>query len=124
MCTKTKEETKGTKSRKTRLGKKSVNELIDIILRKDDVEKNYKEKVANQKTYIGDLECSNAGLKKENEKIEQDRRNLANNVAGLERRLNEVTNECNYLDSCILRFKLLTGILALTSVVLMLVLIL
>lgn len=42
-----KEETTATKGRRTKLSKKTVEELVNIILRKDDVEKSLREKLNN-----------------------------------------------------------------------------
>jgi len=42
-----KEETTATKGRRTKLSKKSVEELVNIILRKDDVERGLREKLNN-----------------------------------------------------------------------------
>jgi hypothetical protein len=48
------------KSRITKLSKKSNEELIDIILRKDKVERNYSKQIINLKATIND---SNARMK-------------------------------------------------------------
>ena len=44
------------KSRKTRLTKKSVEELINIILRKDATEKNLNSQIVNLKNEVNSLE--------------------------------------------------------------------
>ena len=125
MCTKkVKEESAPAKARKTRLSKKSVNELIDIILRKDDVDKNQKAKIENQKKYIDSLETLNSTLRKEKQLITEDKISVVNANVGLERHLNQVVEECNELSLKVTKFKLLTGIVALTIFTLMLVLIL
>jgi len=49
------EKTPQVKSRKTKLGKKSVEELIDIILRKDKIEKNLNSQVASLKGEVNSL---------------------------------------------------------------------
>lgn len=49
------EKTPQVKSRKTKLGKKSVEELIDIILRKDKTEKNLNALVASLKGEVNTL---------------------------------------------------------------------
>lgn len=43
------------KTRKTKLSKKSSEELINIILRKDDVERKLNKQIVNLKTEVNDL---------------------------------------------------------------------
>lgn len=43
------------KTRKTKLGKKSSEDLINIILRKDDVERKLNKQIVNLKTEVNDL---------------------------------------------------------------------
>jgi len=52
----TKEMTSAEKCRKTKLSKKSVEELIDIIVRKDDVERRKDKLISCLKTNIAGLE--------------------------------------------------------------------
>lgn len=43
------------KTRKTKLSKKSSEDLINIILRKDDVERKFNKQIINLKTEVNDL---------------------------------------------------------------------
>ena len=54
-----------TKARMTRLSKKTSEELINIILRKDGVEKKYAEKIKSQATELSRLYASVENHKKE-----------------------------------------------------------
>lgn len=52
---KTVNETTQLKTRKTKLSKKSSEDLINIILRKDDVERKLNKQIVNLKTEVNDL---------------------------------------------------------------------
>ena len=53
------------KSRVTKLSKKSSDELIQIIIRKDDVEKRLTENVTNLKKEVNNLQTCITNLKKD-----------------------------------------------------------
>lgn len=53
------------KSRITKLSKKSNEELIDIILRKDKVERNYSKQIINLKATINNLNANAKALTKD-----------------------------------------------------------
>lgn len=55
------------KSRKTKLTKKSVEELINIILRKDATEKNLNSQIVNLKNEVNSLESRINNMTKDNE---------------------------------------------------------
>ena len=55
------------KSRKTKLTKKSVEELINIILRKDATEKNLNSQIVNLKNEVNSLESRISNMTKDNE---------------------------------------------------------
>jgi hypothetical protein len=65
MANKTAELDAQTKGRITRLSKKTSEELINIILRKDGVEKKYAEKVKSQATELSRLYASIENYKEE-----------------------------------------------------------
>lgn len=56
MANKTNEIDAQTKSRMTKLSKKTSEELIQIILRKDGTERKYAEKIKNQATELSRLQ--------------------------------------------------------------------
>lgn len=71
------------KTRKTKLSKKSVDELVNIILRKDDIErKNHK--------LIKCLKINIEGLKKKNKSLEEDNKCLEASNVNLDNAFNEV----------------------------------
>lgn len=65
------EKTAATKSRETKLSKKSVEELIAIILRKDETERNLSNQIKNLKSEINTLAGINKTLEKDKEDAEQ-----------------------------------------------------
>lgn len=72
MSTKTNELDAQTKGRITRLSKKLPEELINIILRKDNTERKYAEKIKAQATELSRLYASVENHKKEYKALEED----------------------------------------------------
>lgn len=66
------------KSRKTKLSKKSVDELVNIILRKDDIERKNNKLIKCLKINIEGLEKKNKGLEEDNKCLEAANVNLNN----------------------------------------------
>lgn len=66
------------KTRKTKLSKKSVDELVNIILRKDDIERKNNKLIKYLKINIEDLEKKNKGLEEDNKCLEVTNVNLDN----------------------------------------------
>ena len=58
------------KSRKTKLSKKSVDELVNIILRKDDIERKNNKLIKCLKINIDGLEKKTKGLEEDYQKLE------------------------------------------------------
>ena len=58
------------KTRKTKLSKKSVDELVNIILRKDDIERKNNKLIKCLKINIDGLEKKTKGLKEDYQKLE------------------------------------------------------
>lgn len=58
------------KTRKTKLSKKSVDELVNIILRKDDIERKNNKLIKCLKINIDGLEKKNKGLEEDYQKLE------------------------------------------------------
>ena len=66
------------KTRKTKLSKKSVDELVNIILRKDDIERKNNKLIKCLKINIEGLEKKNKGLEEDNKCLEASNVNLHN----------------------------------------------
>ena len=66
------------KTRKTKLSKKSVDELVNIILRKDDIERKNNKLIKYLKISIDGLEKKIKGLEEDNKYLEDSNVNLNN----------------------------------------------
>lgn len=66
------------KTRKTKLSKKSVDELVNIILRKDDIERKNNKLIKCLKINIDVLEKKTKGLEEDNKCLEASNVNLDN----------------------------------------------
>lgn len=66
------------KTRKTKLSKKSIDELVNIILRKDDIERKNNKLIKCLKINIEGLEKKNKGLEEDNKCLEVTNVNLDN----------------------------------------------
>ena len=90
-----KEQSAALKSRQTKLLKKSKEELIEIVLRKDKIEKNQVNQISNLKGEINSLQSRIKGLIADNEgdnnTIYELREKLAN-ANDLNKALNENIN--------------------------------
>ena len=90
-----KEQNSALKSRQTKLLKKSKEELIEVILRKDKIEKNQVKQISNLKGEINSLQSRIKGLIADNEgdsnTIYELREKLAN-IEDLNKALNENIN--------------------------------
>ena len=90
-----KEQNSALKSRQTKLLKKSKEELINVILRKDKIEKNQVNQISNLKGEINSLQSRIKGLIADNEgdsnTIYELREKLAN-AEDLNKALNENIN--------------------------------
>lgn len=95
---KEKELSAAEKSRKTKLSKKSLEELVDIIIRKDDVERKTSKLIKCLKANID-------GLEKKNKTILEDYQKLKDINVSLDKSfntLNEVYKETTKkLDECV-----------------------
>ena len=86
----TKELSTSEKSRKTKLSKKSVEELVNIILRKDDVERR-------KDNLIKALKINIQGLEKKVESISNDITNIETEYNGLKRsNFNVIKDNANF----------------------------
>ena len=77
------------KTRKTKLSKKSVDELVNIILRKDDIERKNNKLIKCLKTNIEGLEKKNKTLAEDNKCLEDANVNLNNSFNELNRAYKE-----------------------------------
>lgn len=94
------------KSRKTKLSKKSVEELVNIILRKDDVERRkdnlikalkinvqgLEKKVEAINNYITNIETEYNELKRSNFNVIKDNANFKTQLEDSETQINELHN--------------------------------
>lgn len=84
-----KELSSAEKSRKTKLSKKSVDELVNIILRKDDVERRKDKLIACLKTNI-------AGLENKVSNTQEDLRNAEAEYADILKKYNTLVTNAQY----------------------------
>lgn len=66
------------KTRKTKLSKKSIDELVNIILRKDDIERKNNKLIKYLKITIDGLEKKTKGIEENNKYLEDANVNLNN----------------------------------------------
>ena len=104
-----KEQSAALKSRQTKLLKKSKEELIEIVLRKDKIEKNQVKQISNLKGEINSLNSEIKGFIADNEgdqkiikelrescsKLEDLNKTLHENIAFNRSELEETTNQFN-----------------------------
>ena len=104
-----KEKNAALKSRQTKLLKKSKEELIEVILRKDKIEKNQVKQISNLKGEINSLNSRINGFIADNEgdqkiikelrescsKLEDLNKTLHENIAFNRSELEETTNQFN-----------------------------
>ena len=97
-----KEQTAALKSRQTKLLKKSKEELIEIVLRKDKIEKNQVKQISNLKGEINSLNSringfitNNETLKKKNDSLEDLKISLHEHINSKSIELEETTNTLN-----------------------------
>lgn len=79
------------KTRKTKLSKKSIDELVNIILRKDDIERKNNKLIKYLKITIDGLEKKTKGLEEDYQKLEDINMSVNNSFD----RLNKVYKETN-----------------------------
>ena len=104
-----KEQSAALKSRQTKLLKKSKEELIEIVLKKDKIEKNQVKQISNLKGEINSLNSRIKGyiadndgneekikeLRNDNIKLEDLNKTLHENIAFNRSELEETTNQFN-----------------------------
>ena len=97
-----KEQSAALKSRQTKLLKKSKEELIEIVLRKDKIEKNQVKQISNLKGEINSLNSringfitNNETLKKKNDSLEDLKISLHEHINSKSIELEETTNTLN-----------------------------
>lgn len=79
------------KTRKTKLSKKNIDELVNIILRKDDIERKNNKLIKYLKITINGLEKKTKGLEEDYQKLEDINMSVNNSFD----KLNKVYKETN-----------------------------
>ncbi len=77
------------KTRKTKLSKKNIDELVNIILRKDDIERKNNKLIKCLKINIDGLEKKTKGLEEDNKYLEDANVNLNNSFNELNKAYKE-----------------------------------
>ena len=100
--TNVKEQSAALKGRQTKLLKKSKEELIEVILRKDKIEKNQVKQISNLKGEINSLNSringfitNNETLKKKNASLEDLKISLHEHINSKSIELEETTDKLN-----------------------------
>ena len=90
-----KEQSAALKSRQTKLLKKSKEELIEIVLRKDKIEKNQVNQISNLKGEINSLNSRINGFIADNDGNEEKIKELRNDNIFLKDRNSSLTEKIN-----------------------------
>ena len=83
------------KTRKTKLSKKSVDELVNIILRKDDIERKNNKLIKCLKINIDGLEKKTKGLEEDYQKLEDINVSVNDSFDNLNRAYKETIKKLN-----------------------------
>ncbi len=86
------------KTRKTKLSKKSVDELVSIILRKDDIERKNHKLIKYLKITIDGLEKKIKSLEEDNKYLEDGNVNLNNSFNALNKDYKDSLNTIQHYD--------------------------
>lgn len=86
------------KTRKTKLSKKSIDELVNIILRKDDIERKNNKLIKYLKITIDGLEKKIKGLEEDNKYLEDGNVNLNNSFNALNKDYKDSLNTIQHYD--------------------------
>lgn len=81
------------KTRKTKLSKKSIDELINIVLRKDDIERKNNKLIKYLKITIDGLEKKTKSLEEDNKYLEDANVNLNNSFNEINKAYKETVNK-------------------------------
>lgn len=87
------------KTRKTKLSKKSIDELINIILRKDDIERKNHKLIKYLKITIDGLEKKTKGIEEDNKYLEDANVNLNNSFNALNKDYKDSLNTIQHYDN-------------------------
>ena len=93
--TNVKEQSAALKSRQTKLLKKSKEELIEIVLRKDKIEKNQVKQISNLKGEMNSLESRIKGYIADNDGNEEKIKELRNDNIFLKNRNSRLNEKIN-----------------------------
>lgn len=86
------------KTRKTKLSKKSIDELVNIILRKDDIERKNNKLIKYLKITIDGLEKKTKGIEEDNKYLEDANVNLNNSFNALNKDYKDSLNTIKHHD--------------------------
>lgn len=86
------------KTRKTKLSKKSIDELVNIILRKDDIERKNHKLIKYLKITIDDLEKKTKDIKEDNKYLEDTNINLNNSFNEVNKAYKDSLNTIQHYD--------------------------
>lgn len=86
------------KTRKTKLSKKSIDELVNIILRKDDIERKNNKLIKYLKITINGLEKKTKGIEEDNKYLENANVNLNNSFNALNKDYKDSLNIIKHHD--------------------------
>ena len=86
------------KTRKTKLSKKSIDELVNIILRKDDIERKNNKLIKYLKITIDGLEKKTKGIEEDNKYLEDANVNLNNSFNALNKEYKDSLNTIQHYD--------------------------
>ena len=84
------------KTRKTKLSKKSIDELVNIILRKDDIERKNNKLIKYLKITIDGLEKKTKGIEEDNKCLEDANVNLNNSFNEVNKAYKETVKKLDY----------------------------
>ena len=86
------------KTRKTKLSKKSIDELVNIILRKDDIERKNNKLIKYLKITIDGLKKKTKGIEEDNKYLEDANVNLNNSFNALNKDYKDSLNTIQHYD--------------------------
>lgn len=86
------------KTRKTKLSKKSIDELVNIILRKDDIERKNNKLIKYLKITIDGLEKKTKGIEEDNKYLEDANVNLNNSFNEVNKAYKDSLNTIQHYD--------------------------
>ena len=93
------------KARRTSLKKKGIDDLVNIILRKDDVERRNQESIKKLNRLLNEADELNEDKVQKIDALEKERDSLNQDVIDNKRKVIDLTQTQHYLESEIARLK-------------------